>query len=102
MEPDKLPDAAVGAGAGGATSDQATRIYLSQRIQALRSEIAELRKEEKSVRSELRRTTDKRSPAARKLKLRRIYLTRRPEEAKGEMETLSKQLDAIRVRKRPA
>jgi hypothetical protein len=102
MEQQDVAGPAEGGAEAGGDGSHALRIYLSQRIQALRSEISALRSEGKSLRGELRRTADKRSPAARKLKLRRIYLARRPGEAKGEMEALAAQLDAIRVKKRPA
>jgi uncharacterized small protein (DUF1192 family) len=93
---------AEGGAAAGRAGSHTLRIELSQRIQALRSEISALRSEEKSLRGDLRRTADNRSPAARKLRLRRIDLARRPGDAKGEMEALSGQFDAIRVKKRPA
>lgn len=69
--------------------------YLGERIAALQTEIRDLKAEKARISEQLRGMEDRKTPEARKLKLRRAYVARRPEEAKAELTALAAERRAL-------
>lgn len=69
--------------------------YLGERIAALQTEIQQLKVEKAQIAEQLRGMDDRTSPEAKKLKLRRAYVAKRPEEAKAELTALAAERRAI-------
>lgn len=69
--------------------------YLGERIAALQAEIQQLKAEKAQISEQLRGMEDRKTPEAKKLKLRRSYVAKRPEEAKAELTALAAERRAI-------
>ena len=59
--------------------------YLATRVKELQSEMKSLQVERKELTERLKAMPDMKSPEAKVLKLRRVYLTRRPTDLKVEL-----------------
>lgn len=70
-------------------------LYIAERIALLQEETKALRTERSAILASLRKLTDKRSPEAKKLKRRRIYVVIRPEEVKSELAKLLAERQAL-------
>lgn len=73
-------------------------LYLNQRIEELQAEVQALREESRLVREALRSLTDRQTPEAKALRLRRAYTAERPDEANAELARLIAERKALRER----
>jgi uncharacterized membrane protein len=84
-------------GAKLAESNQRDRaLYIGLRVKELHAELKALREDSRRVRDALRGLTDRRTPEAKALKMRRAYTAQRSEEAKAELARLSAERKAMK------
>lgn len=80
------------------TNQRDRTLYIGQRVKELQAEVKALREESRQVRDALRGLTDRQTPEAKALKLRRAYTSQRPEEAKAELARLSAERKAMKAK----